>query len=269
PRRTLIKEEARATMEVPVLDEPVTVVVSVNGWVRTRQGHGHDPEGFGFKTGDALYATFECRTVDTLVALSNTGRSYSVGVSGLPGGRGDGTPMTSMVELEPGGRLVAFCAGGPNTPLVLGTAQGQGFLTRLEGLVGRNRSGKQFMTLDAGDEPSVLRVLAAAEGALAALTAQGRLLIFGRDEVKELPAGGRGVSLIETEGPSDRLVDLVVVPDAGLVVRGEGRAGKTSEQLLSRDALLPFVGKRARKGKPLGLKFKPRSLHLPPTPVAS
>ena len=268
PRRTLIKEEARATIDVPVLDEPVTVVVSVNGWVRTRQGHGHDPEGFGFKTGDALYATFECRTVDTLIALSNTGRSYSVGVSSLPGGRGDGTPMTSMVELEPGGRLVAFCAGGLTTPLVVGTAQGQGFLTRLEGLVGRNRSGKQFMTLDAGDEPSVLRVLAAADGALAALTAQGRLLIFGRDEVKELPAGGRGVSLIEMDGPSDRLVDLVVVPDAGLVVRGEGRAGKTSEQLLSRDALLPFVGKRARKGKPLGLKFKPRSLHMPLPPAA-
>jgi topoisomerase-4 subunit A len=151
---------------------------------------------------------------------------------------------------------------------VVGTAQGQGFLTRLEGLVGRNRSGKQFMTLDAGDEPSVLRVLEAADGALAALTAQGRLLIFGRDEVKELPAGGRGVSLIETEGPSDRLVDLSVVPDAGLVVRGEGRAGKTSEQWLSRDALLPFVGKRARKGKPLGLKFKPRSLHMPLPPAA-
>lgn len=268
PRRTLIKEEARATMDVPVLDEPVTVVVSVNGWVRTRQGHGHDPEGFGFKTGDALYATFECRTVDTLIALSNTGRSYSVGVSSLPGGRGDGTPMTSMVELEPGGRLVVFCAGEPTTSLVVGTAQGQGFLTRLEGLVGRNRSGKQFMTLDAGDEPSVLRVLEAADGALAALTAQGRLLIFGRDEVKELPAGGRGVSLIETEGPSDRLVDLSVVPDAGLVVRGEGRAGKTSEQWLSRDALLPFVGKRARKGKPLGLKFKPRSLHMPLPPAA-
>jgi len=268
PRRTLIKEEARATIDVPVLDEPVTVVVSVNGWVRTRQGHGHDPEGFGFKTGDALYATFECRTVDTLVALSNTGRSYSVGVSSLPGGRGDGTPMTSMVELESGGRLVSFCAGAPTTPLVVGTAQGQGFLTRLEGLVGRNRSGKQFMTLDAGDEPSVLRVLAATDGALAALTAQGRLLIFGRDEVKELPAGGRGVSLIEMDGPSDRLVDLVVVPDAGLVVRGEGRAGKTSEQLLSRDALLPFVGKRARKGKPLGLKFKPRSLHMPLPPAA-
>jgi topoisomerase-4 subunit A len=268
PRRTLIKEEARATIDVPVLDEPVTVVVSDNGWVRTRQGHGHDPEGFGFKTGDALYATFECRTVDTLVALSNTGRSYSVGVASLPGGRGDGTPMTSMVELESGGRLVAFCAGAMTMPLVVGTAQGQGFLTRLEGLVGRNRSGKQFMTLDTGDEPSVLRVLAAADGALAALTAQGRLLIFGRDEVKELPAGGRGVSLIEMDGPTDRLVDLVVVPDAGLVVRGEGRAGKTSEQQLSRDALLPFVGKRARKGKPLGLKFKPRSLHMPLPPAA-
>jgi topoisomerase IV subunit A len=262
-RRTVIKEEARATVEVPVIDEPVTVVVSVNGWVRARQGHGHDPLAFGFKTGDALYATFECRTVDMLVALSNTGRSYSVAVSGLPGARGDGAPMTSMIELEAGSRLVAFVAADVATTLVIGTTRGQGFVTRVDGMVGRNRSGKQFMTLDAGDEPSVLRALPSPQGAIAVLTEEGRMLIFGLDEVKELATGGRGVSLIDLELPKDRLVDLAWVPDTGLIVCGEGRAGKPTEQQLSRKDLLPFVGKRARKGKPLGLKFKPRRLAEP------
>jgi topoisomerase-4 subunit A len=262
-RRTVIKEEARATVEVPVIDEPVTVVVSVNGWVRTRQGHGHDPLAFGFKTGDALYATYECRTVDVLVALSNTGRSYSVAVSGLPGARGDGAPMTSMIELEAGSRLVAFVAANVATALVIGTARGQGFVTRVDGMVGRNRSGKQFMTLDAGDEPVVVRVLPSLQGAVAGLTAEGRMLIFGLDEVKELPSGGRGVSLIDLESSKDSLLDLAWVSDTGLIVRGEGRAGKPSEQQLSRKDLLPFVGKRARKGKPLGLKFKPRLLAAP------
>ena len=98
-RRTLIEQASRASVDIPVVDEPVTVVVSVNGWVRSRQGHGHDPAGFNFKTGDALYATYECRTTDQLVALSHTGRTYSVSVAGLPGARGDGAPMTTMVEL--------------------------------------------------------------------------------------------------------------------------------------------------------------------------
>ncbi|MCP2936475.1 DNA topoisomerase IV subunit A, partial [Salmonella enterica subsp. enterica serovar Typhimurium] len=57
PRRTLIQEERRAAAEVRVIDEPVTVVVSQKGWVRTRQGHGHDPQQFAFKAGDALYRT--------------------------------------------------------------------------------------------------------------------------------------------------------------------------------------------------------------------
>lgn len=262
-RRTIIKEEARATVEVPVLDEPVTVVVSVNGWVRARQGHGHDPMAFGFKTGDALYDTFECRTVDSLVALSNTGRSYSVAVGGLPGARGDGAPMTSMIDLEAGSRLVAFVAADAAATLMVGTARGQGFLTRLEGLVGRNRSGKQFMTLDAGDEPSIVRLIPSPQGALAGLTAEGRLLIFGLDEVKELPTGGRGVILMELESFKDSLIDLAWVPDSGLVVRGEGRSGKPAEQQFSRNDLLPFVGKRARKGKSLGLKFRPRGLAAP------
>jgi len=69
PRRTLIQEEKKAVAEVKVVDEPVTVVVSEKGWVRARQGHGHDASSFAFKAGDGLYGAYECRTVDTLLAL--------------------------------------------------------------------------------------------------------------------------------------------------------------------------------------------------------
>ncbi|MFY7698957.1 MAG: DNA topoisomerase IV subunit A, partial [Burkholderiaceae bacterium] len=126
-RRTLIKAAEKTTVEVPVVDEPVTVIVSMNGWVRARQGHGHDDSQFTFKTGDGLYGTFECRTIDTLVALSSTGRSYSLGVGGLPGARGDGAPLTSMVELEPGAVLTQFFAGPAATNVVIGTQRGLGF----------------------------------------------------------------------------------------------------------------------------------------------
>ena len=99
-RRTLIQAEKRAVAEVRVVDEPVTVVVSEKGWVRARQGHGHEAGSFAFKSGDGLYGTFECRTVDTLLAFGSNGRVYSVAVATLPGARGDGQPLTTFVELE-------------------------------------------------------------------------------------------------------------------------------------------------------------------------
>ncbi|HQT42078.1 MAG TPA: DNA topoisomerase IV subunit A, partial [Polynucleobacter sp.] len=77
-RRTLILEDKRAVAETKVLDEPVTVIVSQKGWVRVRQGHEHDATQFGFKAGDALYATFECRTVDVMQGFGSDGRVYTV-----------------------------------------------------------------------------------------------------------------------------------------------------------------------------------------------
>jgi len=85
PRRTLIQAEKKAVAEIKVVDEPVTVVVSSKGWVRARTGHGHEPGSFAFKAGDGLYGTFECRTVDLLIAFGSNGRVYSVPVASLPG----------------------------------------------------------------------------------------------------------------------------------------------------------------------------------------
>ena len=72
-RRTLIQEDKRAIAEAKVIDEPVTVIVSQKGWVRVRQGHEHDAQQFSFKSGDALYATYECRTVDVMQGFGNNG----------------------------------------------------------------------------------------------------------------------------------------------------------------------------------------------------
>src|SRR5690606_19574477 len=81
-RRTLIETAERAVLETKVLDEPVTVIVSQKGWLRARQGHGHDASQFSFKQGDSMYGAFECRTTDTLIAIGDNGRVYSVPVAG-------------------------------------------------------------------------------------------------------------------------------------------------------------------------------------------
>ena len=112
-RRTLVQEERRAVAEIKVVDEPVTVVVSLKGWVRALKGHEVDPATLAFKAGDALYGTFACRSVDPLLvfgsAAGGSARVYSVAVAALPGGRGDGQPITSLIDLEsrhPAGALL-------------------------------------------------------------------------------------------------------------------------------------------------------------------
>src|SRR5690606_18418188 len=96
-RRTLIEAADRASVEIRVVEEPVTVIVSEKGWVRSRQGHGHDPAQFSFKSGDAFYGAFPVMTSDSLYAIATNGRVYAIPVASLPSARGDGVPITSLV----------------------------------------------------------------------------------------------------------------------------------------------------------------------------
>jgi len=151
PRRTLIQAEKKAVLEIKVVDEPVTVVVSDKGWVRAQKGHGHDAASFAFKAGDGLYDTFECRTVDMLLAFGNNGRVYSVAVSLLPGGRGDGQPITSLLELEAGTQLSSYFAGPASATLLLSSSGGYGFLATVENMTSRLKAGKAFVTCNEGE----------------------------------------------------------------------------------------------------------------------
>jgi len=261
-RRTLIEEAERASFEQKVIDEPVTVVISQKGWVRARTGHGHDPAQFTFKAGDNLYGTFECRTVDTLLCFGSNGRVYSVAVNALPGARGDGVPITTLIELASGTRIVHYFAGPADTVLLLASSAGYGFTAKAGDMVSRQKAGKSFITLDEGDEPRAPRVVGAGASAVACLSAKGRLLVFGLDEMKSLSGGGRGVILMELE-KNEQLVDALPITQRGVVVIGIGRGGKPQELALGPTALQAHFGKRARKGRALESKIKPSGLLLP------
>ncbi|HJV73249.1 MAG TPA: DNA topoisomerase IV subunit A [Noviherbaspirillum sp.] len=262
-RRTLIEEAERASVEQKVIDEPVTVVVSQKGWVRARTGHGHDPAQFTFKAGDGLYDTFECRTVDTLLAFGSNGRIYSVAVAALPGARGDGVPVTTLIELANGTRLLHYFAGPADTQLLLASTAGYGFTAKAGDMVSRIKAGKAFITLDEGDEPLTPRIVTDNASAIAALSEKGRLLVFGLDEIKSLSGGGRGVILMELE-KNEKLLAAQPINQKGVTLSGAGRGGKAQELTLSASALAPHISKRARKGKALdGTKLKPASLATP------
>jgi topoisomerase IV subunit A len=249
-RRTLVQEDKRAVAELRVVDEPVTVVVSARGWVRALKGHEVDPAQLVFKAGDALYGTFACRSVDPLVVLGSNGRAYSVPVAALPGGRGDGQPITSLLDIEPGTQPAHYVAGAPRQRLLLACSGGFGLLAQIGDLVSRQRGGKTFLALEGAERPLPPVPVPAdlADAQLACLSAGARLLVFPLDELKQQPKGGRGLTLMDLDGPKDALLSVAVFGNA-LLVQGSGRGGKPKEELLRGAALAGYVGKRARKGR--------------------
>ena len=267
-RRTLIQEEKKAVAEVKIVDEPVTVVISQKGWVRARQGHGHDAGSFAFKAGDGLYGTFECRTVDQLIVFGTNGRVYSVPVATLPGARGDGQPITTLIELESGTQPAHYFAGPLAATLLLSGSGGYGFLASVEGLVSRNKGGKSFISLGEGEtvcEPSHVsgssatvpaggQPLPAATHVCCASTG-GRILTFDIAELKRMDKGGRGLMLIDLEA-KDTLAGAAAYTRS-VRIEGMGRGGKARDETLEIRSLNNAKAGRAKKGKVADLGFKP------------
>jgi topoisomerase-4 subunit A len=254
-RRTLIQAEKRAVAEVKLVDEPVTVVVSLKGWVRALKGHEIEAASLAFKAGDALYGTFTCRTVDTLLVFGSNGRVYSTAVAGLPGGRGDGQPITTLIELESGTQPLHYFASGPGTTLLLASTGGFGLLAQSGDLHSRQKGGKAFLSLEAADKLLPPVPLAPAQGQVACLSLGGRLLVFPLAELKLQPKGGRGLTLMEVDA-QDPLVSVATFA-AALKVQGAGRGGKFKEEVLKGAALAQHAGKRARKGRAVDAGMKP------------
>jgi topoisomerase-4 subunit A len=254
----LIQEEKRAVAEVKIVDEPVTVVISEKGWVRARNGHGHESASFAFKAGDSLYGTFECRTVDTLLVFGNQGRIYSVPVAALPGGRGDGQPVTTLIELEAGTQPAHYFAGAAPTTLLLSSSGGYGFLATVENMVSRNKSGKAFVSVAEGETlcaPSLAQSANLVATHVACASAAGRILTFELADLKLQEKGGRGLMLIDLEA-KDRLVGAVAYTRS-IRIEGTGRGGKAREETLEIRSLNNARAPRGRKGKLADLGFKP------------
>ena len=246
-RRTLLQEEKKAVAEVRVVDEPVTVVVSLKGWVRALKGHEIDAATLAFKAGDGLYGVFACRSVDALLVLGSNGRAYSVAAGLLPGGRGDGVPITTQVDLETGSTVAHYFAGAAESRLLLANTGGYGLLARAGDLIGRNKGGKAFLTLDATERLLPPAAVDPAHAQVGCLAADGRLLVFGLDELKMQPGGGRGLTLMDVDAKAP-LLSAVSFAQALRVV-GSGRGGKPREEDLKAAMLKIHVGKRARKGR--------------------
>lgn len=268
-RRTLIEVAERTTLEVRVPEEPVTVIVSQKGWVRARQGHGYDATQAGFKTGDAFYGAFEVMTTDNLYAIDTTGRAYTVAVSQLPSARGDGVPVTSFVELEPGARIEHVFAARAARGVLLSTHGGYGLLCQAGDLVGRTRQGKSFVAVEEGDAPARPALFEPGMDRVLCVSRAGHALVFDLGEVKVLRNGGRGVTMLKVD-KADPMQQAIVFGREGVRAQGIGRGGKAIDRVLSAATLEGWRGTRARKGRYLEPRVSQAALSLPvPPPSAS
>jgi topoisomerase-4 subunit A len=257
-RRTLVEAVASITpAEIAVLDEPVTVIVSKNGWVRARQGHGVAPESITYKTGDFPGAIFETRTVWPLIVLDTNGRAYTVKVSDLPGGRGDGAPLATLVDFQDGARFAQVVADAPDAVYCFANSGGYGFLCALGEAQSRHRAGKAFMVLEKGEK--VLPPAKARGAEITAASVNGRLLIFPRAEMK-VQAGGRGVIVMALDEGEALAAVAVPADDAVVTIEGVGRGGKAITQELKPSQRGPLRYRRARRGFMLVPRIRPERM---------
>jgi len=259
-RSPLVKRDAAQALDESALvaSEPVTVVLSQKGWIRAGKGHDVDAEGLSYREGDSLLAAVKARTTQQIAVIDSTGRSYSTPAHTLPSARGNGEPLTGRFSPPAGASFDALCAGDNDTRLILATDFGYGFVTRFEALTGRNKAGKQMLTL--GDGARVLPPQISPDPSrdrLVVVTTEGHLLMFSVAELPELDKG-KGNKLIEI--PKSKLASGDErVAGVAVVTEGKGEvtlyAGQRKLTLRWSD-LVEFGGNRATRGGvlPRGLR---------------
>ena len=255
-RRTLIEEAEKATAEQRITDEPVTVIVSRNGWIRQRTGHGLNHAGISFKSGDSLFAIYECRNTDLLLAFSSTGRIYTVPVHQLPAGRGDGMPITTFAETGIDETIVRYFVGTPDTTVLVALDSGYGFSARVSDMASRVRNGKSFINLEPGETLLDPVAISPEDKWIATLSGKGRLLLFGIAELRALSSGGHGVILMALEN-GEKLKAARPVGDKGCLVVCTARNDNRYDVRITGNIMDSHTGKRARKGKAVESRFTP------------
>lgn len=250
--------EAKALSETDLLPtEPVTVVMSEQGWVRSAKGHDIDPTGLSYKAGDGFKQAVAGRSNQFVVFLDSTGRSYSLPAHTLPAARGQGEPLSGRLTPPAGATFECLLMPSDEQLMVIASDAGYGFVVKGEDMQAKNKAGKALLTLPKAAKVLVPQLLNNfEEDWLAAVTNEGRLLVFKVSDLPQL-SKGKGNKLIGI--PTDRaakreewLVDFAVLPVQATLVLV---AGKRTLSLKFSD-LEYYQGERGRRGNKLPRGFQ-------------
>jgi topoisomerase-4 subunit A len=186
------EHDLAAIEEAFVEREPVTIVISEKGWVRTLKGHAADLAGLTFKTDDKLDHAFFAETTSKLLLFGTNGKFYSLDVAKLPGGRGHGEPIRMFIDLDQDAAIVSLFVNKGGRKFLIASGEGQGFIVNEDDCVGNTRKGKQVLNVEM---PNEARAIATVAGdTVAVIGTNHKMVVFPIDQVPEM-ARGRGVRL--------------------------------------------------------------------------
>ncbi|WP_373488445.1 DNA topoisomerase IV subunit A [Blastomonas sp.] len=198
-RRTSIEEAAPAReipLEAMIEREPVTVILSRRGWIKAMKGHADLAlsEITKFKEGDGPAFAFHAYSTDKLLIAVDNGRFYTLGAEKLPGARGFGEPVRTMIDVEGDAQIIHVIAYDPKAKLLLAASNGRGFLADMAELIAETRKGRQVVNLKPGVRLLVVRAVAAGADHVAVIGENRKLVVFPLSELPVM-ARGQGVQL--------------------------------------------------------------------------
>src|SRR5712672_1775637 len=235
------EHDLAAIEEAFVEREPVTVVVSDKGWVRTLKGHVADLSGLTFKTDDKLDKAFFAETTSKLLLFATNGKFYSLDVAKLPGGRGHGEPIRMFIDMEQDAAIVSLFVNTGGRKFLIASLEGQGFVVNEDDCVGNTRKGKQVLNVEMPNEACAICTVSG--DTVAVIGTNHKMVLFPLDQVPEM-ARGRGVRLQKytSAGLSD-----VATFDSKAGLTWKDSAGR--EQSMSWKELADWRGNRADAGR--------------------
>ena len=251
------RDEAKAISENELVpSEPVTIVLSQMGWVRSAKGHDIDPAGLNYKAGDSFRAAARGKSNQPVVFIDSTGRSYALDPASLPSARGQGEPLTGKLTPPPGAAVEQVLMENDDQKLLMASDAGYGFVCTFNDLVSRNRSGKALLSLPENAQVMTPMAIHHEDDLLLAITAAGRMLMFPVADLPQLSKGkgNKIVSIPAAQAASgeDKLVWLLLLrPESALTLH----VGKR-KLTLKADDLQKFRAERGRRGTllPRGLQ---------------
>ncbi len=253
-----VRQESQALKEEDILpNEPITVVLSKNGWVRAAKGHDIKGGELSYKAGDELKAQAMARSNQQIIFFDSEGKVYSLPGHVLPSARGQGEPLTSKLNPAEGVSFETVMAGEAEQSVLLASDAGYGFVAKINDLYVKNKNGKACIKLPKSSRILPPRVLPDQEELyVACATNIGRLLVFPIKDLPEL-SRGKGNKLINIPSAKAALreeyvIDLQVLSASDSLTVYAGKRHFT----LKGDDLAHYQGERGRRGNclPRGLQ---------------
>ena len=227
-RRTTVAEAAPTrefSMDAMIEKEPVTVILSARGWVRAAKGHVALDGDFKFKDGDGPAYAIHAQTTDKLLIAADNGRFYTLGADKLPGARGFGEPIRTMIDIDAEAQIVAVMAYKPKAQLLLASSAGRGFAAETDELLAETRKGRGVMGVKPGVKLALVREIPPEHDHVAVVGDNRKLVIFSLEELP-IMAKGQGVTLQRYRDGG--LADAVTLKlEDGLSWQMGGESGRT------------------------------------------